>query len=451
MKNITKQLLRYIPGGAHTYSRGFDQFPSNAPAILSRGKDAYVYDQNGKKFLDYGMGLRSINIGYNNKIISRAAIKEIFKGNNLTLPSTTELKAAKLFTNIIETADMVKFAKNGSTAVTAAIKLARAYTGKEIVLRCSDHPFFSYDDWFISSTPVTKGIPKNVLKNIKNFKYKSINELNDLIKKYKNNIAALILEPATTECPYILPNNIECCGKFNCKYKKNDNFLKIVENICKKNKIIFILDEMITGFRWSLYGAQKIYSVKPDLSTFGKAMANGFSISALCGKRKIMKLGSIENKGKERVFLVSTTFGSEMMSLGAFIETIKFIKKHNVIKKNWIYGQKLKDTFNKLADKYNINEMVSMKGPSCSPYYVCKDMNKDISLPYKTLFMQEMIKNGVLFTPYISISYSHGSKELKITEKALSNTMLIYKKALKFGIKRYLKGDSIKPVFRKYN
>jgi glutamate-1-semialdehyde 2,1-aminomutase len=170
MKNITKQLLRYIPGGAHTYSRGFDQFPSNAPAILSRGKDAYVYDQNGKKFLDYGMGLRSINIGYNNKIISRAAIKEIFKGNNLTLPSTTELKAAKLFTNIIETADMVKFAKNGSTAVTAAIKLARAYTGKEIVLRCSDHPFFSYDDWFISSTPVTKGITKNVLKNIKNFK-----------------------------------------------------------------------------------------------------------------------------------------------------------------------------------------------------------------------------------------------------------------------------------------
>ena len=452
MKNKTlSQLLKLIPGGAHTYSRGYDQFPSNAPTILKSGKGAYVFSKSGKSYLDYGMGLRSVNIGYGEKSIIKNVIKKISLGNNLTLPSTLELEAAKEFVKIVKSSDMVKFAKNGSTAVTAAIKLARAYTGKDKVLICKDHPFFSYDDWFISSTPIKKGIPKDILKNTLGFNYNSIKDIEEILKNNNNNIAAIVLEPAHNECPYSKPSNVECCGELKCKYSKKENFLQKIRKICSKNNIVFILDEMITGFRWDLHGAQNMYRVKPDLSTFGKAMANGFSISALCGKKKIMRLGSIEYQKKERVFLISSTFGAEMSSLAAFLATLKYIKKKDVIKKNWDYGKKLKSIFNKESIKLGINDFISMKGLNCSPYFVCKDKKKNFSLDFRTLFMQEMIKSGVLFTNYLSISYAHGNKELKLTQKAIKRSMLVYKKALNYGLKKYLKGKTIKPVFRRFN
>ena len=450
-KKYLKELLKIIPGGSHTYSRGYDQFPFNAPKILERASGAYVYTLNGKKYLDYGMGLRSVNLGYGEKSIINEVIKNIRKGNNLTLPSKIELDAAKLIVKLIKSAEMVKFAKNGSTAVTAGIKLARAYTGNEKILICKDHPFFSYDDWFISSTPVQKGIPKKIKRDIIGFKYNRIDEIKRKIKKYKGKIAAIILEPSHHECPLKKPITELCCGEYNCKYLKKTNFLQEVQRLCKKQKIVFILDEMITGFRWNIHGAQHLYNVDPDLSTFGKAMANGFSISALTGKRKIMKLGSIEKKGDERVFLISSTFGAEMSSLAAFLATMKFINKNKVISKNWSYGKKLKQIFNQEAKKLNIKNFIYMAGINCSPYFVCKDKFGKVSLKFRTLFMQEMLKSRVLFTNYLSISYSHKVKELLITKKAIQKSMLIYKKALMNGVDKYLVGPSIKPVFRKYN
>ena len=180
-------------------------------------------------------------------------------------------------------------------------------------------------------------------------------------------------------------------------------------------------------------------------------MANGFSISALCGKREIMKLGSIEFKKKERVFLISSTFGAEMSSLAAFLSTIKFIKKNNVINKNWDYGKNLKKIFNDVAKEHKIEKYIYMGGINCSPFFVCKNEKYEVSLDFRTLLMQEMIKCGILLPNYISISYSHGKKELEITKKAIKKSFIIYKKALKWGVKKYLEGDSIKPVFRKYN
>ena len=161
--NFQERLLRAIPGGAHTYSRGYDQYPVNAPQILERGKGAYIFNQDGRKFLDYGMALRAVNLGYAESDIDEAAIKQIRNGNNLTRPSFIELEAAELLIDLIDSVDMVKFTKNGSTAVSAAVKLARAFTGRSLVARCAEQPFFSYDDWFISSTPVTKGIPQETL------------------------------------------------------------------------------------------------------------------------------------------------------------------------------------------------------------------------------------------------------------------------------------------------
>jgi len=429
--NYQKRLLKAIPAGAHTYSRGFDQFPSNAPQILKRGKGAYVYDDKDNKFLDYGMSLRAVNLGYANKKINKAAIKQIENGNNLTRASMIELEAAELIIDMIPHVDMVKFTKNGSTATTAAIKLSRAYTNRTIVARCAEHPFFSYDDWFIGSTAITKGIPKTDQENTKLFHYNDIESLEKLFKQYPNQIACIILEASTTEHP-------------------KDNFLHKVKKLCKKNGAVFILDEMITGFRWALGGASEYYDIEPDLVTYGKAMANGFSVAAIAGKKEIMSLGSIEKKGKERLFLLSTTHGAEMCGLGAFVESIKFIKKHNVIDHLWNYGDKLIKMMNKMAKKYGIEKNFVAGGIECSPYYLTFDKDGNNSLELRTLFAQEMIKQGVMI-PWIALSYAHGDKELKKTKKALDKAFKVYKKALEDGVENYLVGDPIKPVFRKYN
>ena len=261
-----------------------------------------------------------------------------------------------------------------------------------------------------------------------------------------------MLEPATEECPKYF-DDIGCCNKPMCerKYKSNNHFLKEVQKLCNENKIVFILDEMITGFRWHIGGAQEMYGLNPDLSTFGKAMANGFSVSAICGKKEIMELGSITKKNEERVFLLSTTHGAEMGPLNAFMKTTDFIKKNNVLETNWLTGAKLSSKINEISQSHRILSNFYIKGPTCSPVFVCLNENYKVDLNLRTLFIQEMIRNGVLM-PWISVAYHHKDKLiLKKTLEAVDKSLFIYKKALKYGYKKYLKGRSIKPVFRKFN
>jgi glutamate-1-semialdehyde 2,1-aminomutase len=445
-----KEKLHYlIPGGAHTYSRGDDQFPSNAPAILERGEGAYVFDPIETKYLDYGMGLRSVNIGYGNKEIADACYQEILKGNNLTRASVTELNAAELLTQLIPSVDMVKFAKHGSTVTTAAVKLARAYTGKKYICVPRQHPFFSYDDWFIGSTPLKRGIPEEYQQLTLHFDYNNIESLNSLFEKYTGEIAAVILEPASFEgpCP---SNHIQgITGCEDCA-KNGENFLHKVQRICQKHDAVFILDEMITGFRWHLNGAQTFYNVKPDLTTFGKAMANGFAVAALGGKREIMEIGGILEEGKERVFLTSTTHGAEMSALGAFIKTVEILKRENVINHFWKYGNQLMASMNSIAEKLGIQEHFHVYGYGVSPYFITKDQDKESSLAFRTLFLQEMIKHGILM-PYISLSYAHQKEEMDKTLLAVEKSLQVYVQALDHGIESKLFSPVIKPVFRKFN
>jgi glutamate-1-semialdehyde 2,1-aminomutase len=449
--DFSKRLTDVIPGGAHTYSRGDDQFPVNAPKILEKGKDAYVWDNEGNKFLDYGMALRAITLGYSNDEINRAAFEEIEKGNNLTRASVTELKAAELLRDLIPGLDMVKFAKNGSNVTTAAVKIARAYTGKKYIAVCAEQPFFSFDDWFIGSTTIQRGIPNEHHSLTLKFNYNTIESLKSLFDKYPGQIAGVMLEPATSTLNPLSnfetkkdPFRIRTC-------EKNEmNFLKRVRELCTKNNTVLIFDEMITGFRWHLQGAQTCYNVSPDLTTFGKGMANGFSVAALAGKREIMNVGSIEPEGMERTFTISTTHGAEMCGLGAFIRSVELYRELPVIDQLWNYGEKLIDGVNAISKELGIVDHFYFEGYPCSPNYVTKNKNGEVSFEYRTLFSQEMIKNGVLM-PWVAISYAHQNKELELTLEATRKSLSVYAKALENGVEQYMLGRAIKPVFRKFN
>ncbi len=425
-----KKAHQFIPGGAHTYSRGDDQYPLNAPPVLEKGKGCYVWDVEGNKYLDYGMALRAVTVGYGHESIAEKAIEQIHFGNNLTRASKIEVDAAEAMVGLIEGMDQVKFAKNGSTVTSAAVKIARAYTGRKYIARCAQHPFFSYDDWFIGDTVMTGGIPPEMASLTLQFNFNDFDSAKALFEKYKDQIACVILEPATTVEP-------------------KDNFLHKLQALCKENGTVFILDEMITGFRWHLNGAQKHYDIVPDLCTFGKGMANGFSVAALMGKKEIMDLGGLDHD-KERVFLISTTHGAEMSGLGALVETIKVYKEQDVVGHLWRYGTRLLDGMNGIAKELGMSDYFYVEGVPVSPNYICKDANQEVSMAFRTLFSQEMIKNGVLM-PWVALSFAHGNEELEMTLEATRKTLLTYKMAIEGKVEDHLVGRAIKPVFRKYN
>ncbi len=419
-----------IPAGAHTYSRTDEVFPANAPRVIEKSKGVYTWDVDGNKYIDYGMACRSVTVGYNFDRISQAAIAQIYNGNTATKASKIEIEAAEEMCKLFPWVDMVKFAKNGSTVTTAATKLARAYTGRKYIARCREHSFFSYDDWFIGDTLMDAGIPQEIKELTLQFSFNDINSVKKLFEQYKGEIAALIMEPSDSEEP-------------------KDNFLQEVRKLCTEYGVVYILDEMITGFRWDLQGACKYYGVEPDLVTFGKGMANGFSVAALGGKREIMDMGGL-TPGKERVFLISTTHGAEMSSLGALVETIQVYKDLKVTDRIWKMGTELVNGINEIAKEYSLQDYFYITGAACSPNFVVCDGNKEVSLAHRTVFCQEMIKNGILM-PYIAVAYEHKQGEIDATLEAVRKAMKVYAEALNGDVNKYLLGNVIKPVFRKYN
>lgn len=451
-KSFSERLHRVIPGGAHTYSRGDDQHPSNAPQILERGKGAYVWDPGGNKYLDYGMALRAVTIGYANERVNQGAYRQMEQGVNLTRASRIELEAAELVVSLIPGAEMVKFAKNGSNVTTAAAKVARAYTGRKYIGVARQHPFFSFDDWFIGVTPVTRGIPAEHASTTLLFDYGDVKSVQKLFDDYPDQIAGIMMEPATS----VFPCPVECATAKNCERtcatcpNRHRSFLHQARDIAHRNGALFILDEMITGFRWHVQGAQRYFDIEADLSTFGKAMANGFSVAALVGRRELMSVGGIQSAGSARTFLLSTTHGAEMPGLGAFVETVKIYREEGVVRHLWDYGRKLFEGINRLSAEFGLRESFYMEGSFISMNYVTKDAQGYPSLPYRTLFMQEMVKHGVLI-PWVSVSLSHSESELALTLEAVERSLRTYRMALREGIDNYLVGNSVKPVFRQHN
>ena len=421
---------QFIPGGAHTYSKGDDQFPTNVPDHLERGEGCHVWDGEGNRYLDWMMGLRTMTLGYGQREVDDAAIAQIRKGANFARPSRIEAEVAQELINMVPCAEMVKFAKNGSTVTTAGIKLARAFTGRRFVAYCRDHPFYSYDDWFIGTTEVNAGIPPEHYQFTIPFYYNDFESLKRQFESHPGDIAAVIMEPCTVDAPAT-------------------GFLENVAKLCRKEGTVFILDEMISGFRWALGGAQKYFGVTPDLATFGKGLANGYSVSALVGRRDIIELGGIHHD-KPRVFLISTTHGAENYGLAAARICLKIYREEPVIEHIWSIGRRLMDDLNEAAHDAGVGDDFRVFGYPCRPEYQCFDRSGISSVAMRTLFNQEMIKRGVLIRDIVP-SYAHREEHVAQTIKAAREVFAIYVRALNEGWEHFLDGPPTKPIFRRYN
>jgi glutamate-1-semialdehyde 2,1-aminomutase len=427
LQRLSHQL---IPGGSHTYAKGDDQYPELAPPFLVKGKGCHVWDADGNEFIEYGMGLRTVTLGHGYEPVVQAAYKQMQSGINFNRPSPIEIECAQKLLGLISGGEMAKFAKNGSDVTTAAVKVARAFTGRDRVAVCAEHPFFSVDDWFIGSTPMASGIPEVVRKLTVKFHYNDLKSIQALFDEYPGEIACLIMEPEKDEPP-------------------TNNFLSEAHRLCRENGSLLILDELITGFRVNLGGAQREYGVVPDLCTFGKAMGNGFAIAALVGKREIMDLGGLRHN-KERVFLLSTTFGAEGHGLAAALETMKTYEREPVIDHLYRQGNRLIKGISQLVEEHHLGGHFGTLGRPCNLVYYTRDQEKKPSQVFRTLFLQETIKRGLIM-PSLVVSYSHTDEDIDRTIEKIGEALHIYREALVDGAEKYLVGQPSKPAVRKYN
>jgi glutamate-1-semialdehyde 2,1-aminomutase len=426
-RELQAKAHRIIPGGSHTYAKGDDQFPEQAPGFIVRGKGCHSWDVDGNEFIEYGTGLRAVTLGHAFEPVVEAAYKQMQLGLNFSRPAKLEVDLAESFLELVSGADMVKFAKNGSDVTTAAVKLARAFTGRDLVAICGDQPFFSTDDWFIGSTEMNAGIPQAIINMTLKFRYNDLTSLRDLIARHPGQISCVLLEAEAMVPPAA-------------------GYLEAVKVLCEENGIVLIFDEMITGFRWHLGGAQQFHGVTPHLSTFGKAMGNGFAISALAGKRELMRLGGIDHD-QPRVFLLSTTHGAENHALAAALETIHVYREQDVIGFLWRQGERLKELVNRSILENRLSGFFELLGRPCNLVFATYDQNRQASQAFRTLFMQELIQRGVI-APSFVVSFSHNDADIDRTAEAIFEAHRIYRQALDQGAEKFLQGRPVRPVNR---
>lgn len=409
---LAARLARVVPGGAHTYAKGADQYPLMSPSVIERGQGSRVWDADGNEYIEFGMGLRSVGLGHAYPSVVAAVRESLDLGTNFTRPSLIELDAAERFLEVISTAEMVKFTKDGSTATTGALKLARKATGRDRVAICLDHPFFSYDDWFMATTSVDGGIPSNELDRVVGFHYNDTASVERMFDEHPGQIAAVFLEAVRTEEPV-------------------PGFLENLRQRCDSDGALLVFDEMITGFRYALHGVQAKYAVTPDLSTFGKALANGFSVSALAGKREFMSLGSRERESDD-VFLLSTTHGAETPGLVAAMATIDVYTSRPVIEHLYKTGTKLADGLQQVAAAHGLSDHVFPVGLPCNLMCATRGPDGAPSQEFRTLLLQEAARRGVLM-PSLVVSYSHSDLEVDRAVEAIDGALGVYADALSAG------------------
>ena len=409
-----------IPIGSQTFSKSRTQYPVGiSPLFATRAKGPYLWDLDGNKYIDLVSNLASITLGYRNRKVDSAVRKQMNLGNGFSLPSTLEAVVAEKITSLVPSAEMVRFGKNGTDATSAAIRLARAYTGRDYVVVCGYH---GWQDWFIGSTSRNKGVPKKTSALTLTFKYNDIKSLEKMFSKHPKGIAAVILEPMTYEFP-------------------ENKFLEKTKKLCQKYGAVLIFDETITGFRFSKGGAQEIFQVTPDLSTFGKGIANGHPLSVVCGSREIMR-------EMENIFF-SGTFGGELLSLAAANVVLGMHQKDEISPRLNKYGEELSEDLQKLIDQADMSGLLEIKGHPTWKFLEWKDGSEFTAPELKTFFMQEMFRSGILILSTHNVTLAHNKKIRGVIISKYERVLTLMNKAISEGdLKDKLEVMPLKPLFK---
>lgn len=419
---LLKRAIEVTPLGAQTYSKSYRYYcQGDSPAFIERGEGCYLYDVDGNKFIDFVCALGPITIGYNIEEVNNAIKEQLEKGISFSLQAEVEVELAEKIIDIIPCAEMVRFVKNGGDATTSAIRLARAFTGRDLVALSGYH---GMHDWSIGSTENNKGIPEPISNLTKTFEYNNIESLEELFNEYPNQIAAVILEPIQANGP-------------------KDDFLQKVKELAHENGAILIFDEVVSGFRYALGGASELYDVVPDMAAFGKGMGNGLPISAVAGKKEIMK--QIE----EGIF-VSTTFGGEALSMAGSIAALKILEKPGAYDYIWKLGTMLKEGLENLIKKYELGDVILVSGlpPHCGVEF--EDIGSLDYLDINSIYSQAMIHNGIITVGINNINLSHTEKEIEAFLSAAEEAMVNIKKAIEQdSTEGILIGKKVDPVFKR--
>ena len=419
-QQLFKKASAVIPLASQTFSKSYLQYiKGRAPLFITRGQGAKVWDVDGNEYVDFINGLLCVVLGYCYPAVDQAIVKQLKNGISFSLPSPLEYELAQMLIKIIPCAEMVRFGKNGSDVTSGAIRLARAVTGRDEIAVCGYH---GWHDWYIGSTARNLGVPKSTRRLTHKFEYNNLESLKMIFKKRKGKLAAVIMEPMN----YVEPKG---------------NFLQQVKSLAHQNGALLIFDEIITGFRYHLGGAQKLFGVTPDLATFGKSMANGMPIAALVGKKKYMK--------KVEDIFYSFTFGGETLSIAAAIATIKEMKKKRVLQNIWQKGRYLQNKTNQLLKQNGLDQLIKVQGKPCWQVFIIKSTEKYSDLEIKTFIQQNVLATGILWYGQHNISYVH-------TQGDLDKLLNVYKKVFpelkrlleENKLRQSLKGRPITNVFK---
>lgn len=409
--------LGLIPALTQTLAKGPGQYIKGvAPKYLQRGKGSHVWDVDGNEYIDYNMAIGPLSLGYCYQRIDNAIKAQLEDGITFSMMHPLEVEVAELIREVVPNAEMVRYGKTGADVTSAAVRLSRAFTGRTKVLCCGYH---GWHDWYISVTDRNKGIPQGIQELSFTINY---NDLQSVIDSIDEDTACVILEPIVFEAP-------------------KDNFLHKLKDICQQNGSLLIFDEMWTGFRLALGGAQEYFGVQADLVCYSKAIANGMPISVLAGRKDVMQLC-------EKDIFFFTTFGGEALSLAAAKATIHELREKRVPDHLARQGRRLKDGYNTITKGLGMG-YTSCNGFDCRTI-VTFDAKAGNPLEMKSLLQQEMFKRGILWGGFHNMSYSHSDTDVEYTLTAYREALPILKKAVDEGdVRKYLRGEPVEPVFRK--
>lgn len=411
---------KVIPLGSQTFSKSRTQYPMGvSPFFISRAQGSHCWDLDGNEYIDFVSSLAAVTLGYNDADVTRAVSEQLQSGVIFSLPHPIEAEVAELICEMVPCAELVRFGKNGSDATAGAIRVARAYTDRDRVAVCGYH---GWQDWYIGSTARKRGVPKATQDLTHTFAYNDLESLRNVLTAHPGEFAAVILEPMNVTDP--LPG-----------------FLQGVKELAHAHGALLVFDETITGFRYATGGAQQLFGVTPDLATFGKGLANGYPVSAVAGRRDVMKL-------MEEIFF-SFTFGGEALSLAAAKATLIKLKTQPVLATIEARGRSIIEGTRRIVDEAGLGDIFAVSGHPTWSFLGIRDARGATAFEIKTLWMQELLQRGFLSVGTHNVSYAHTEADVQALLAAYAEVLPMIGRTLDAGtLRQALRCEPLVPLFK---